>query len=813
MACTSAPRTPPAPTGVRDRTSTDAALLCPQRVPTVDAASRERADDELETAEELLLNGAPALARTAAKHSAEIWPRAEAFGVLSMVHEALFDARLATRYRDCAIALAGGDARSAVPQLTILPPERVEAMAVSANGRVLVLVDWRGHAGVLGLTGLGDFDSLEAPSSAHAAAVAPTGERIFFANRSGTLVAYSRGSARVDVKRELGSAGMGTMAVGHHGRRLFLVYGSFLHVLDAVTLTDAVPRVPLGVSASEVDFLAVAPDEASFAIATTARDVRVGRVDAPPGADESATKVVYKHANYVTALAFDGELVVSCRMDGTCAGTSADGKAVFERPLQGAEAYSGTAKTAAIDREGITILDEGRAFEGPLLRFWSLDGKDRAAALPIRSSSEEGAPRLAILASKAVLSRGRAIVLEASLVDEPVSLAVVDVATGVARRRIHSAAPVHKLAITSDARMIAVANRTSHTVLWSTLGEARAFDRGGHERSDGVFGVAMDAKGTRVASLSTARTIVWDPLVGRKVRELPGGSTVAFGPDGDRIAIAREKAIQIEEGPTMAVNRPVSWLTFSSDGKRLVSFEPPLVNVFGADSGKLLHTLGPSGDAGSKRSTARKASEFEDPPVALAYAANVDIVCGIGQRGKLWAWNTATGESVSTPKSPGVGNANALAVTPDGRRWAIGDSRGLVLVIGGEQVEAIQAHDGSVRTLAISEDGLRIVSGGDEGSVQIHDARAGKRLLRLFSGSPKPLAASLLPTPEFIVWESARSPRRELAWLSLDEAGQVDGTLAAGRWLRWRTPNAVLPGPLLWSTRESPGQLERVLRR
>ena len=104
-------------------------------------------------------------------------------------------------------------------------------------------------------------------------------------------------------------------------------------------------------------------------------------------------------------------------------------------------------------------------------------------------------------------------------------------------------------------------------------------------------------------------------------------------------------------------------------------------------------------------------------------------------------WNATTGQRVVVlDEAPPTGeftyglHRRSVLFNPDGRRIALGTSRGSVLVSDadtGRMLTTMEGHDSAVIALAFSPDGSRIVSGSDDSTARIWDVDSGQLVAEL----------------------------------------------------------------------------------
>ena len=97
------------------------------------------------------------------------------------------------------------------------------------------------------------------------------------------------------------------------------------------------------------------------------------------------------------------------------------------------------------------------------------------------------------------------------------------------------------------------------------------------------------------------------------------------------------------------------------------------------------------------------------------------------------------------------GPVRSVAVTADGARAVSGGGDGTVRVwdlATGQQQAKLTGHDGPVRSVAVTADGARAVSGGDDGTVRVWDLATGKEVA-CWTGDHAVIACTALPGQPF----------------------------------------------------------------
>jgi WD40 repeat protein/serine/threonine protein kinase/tetratricopeptide (TPR) repeat protein len=224
-----------------------------------------------------------------------------------------------------------------------------------------------------------------------------------------------------------------------------------------------------------------------------------------------------------------------------------------------------------------------------------------------------------------------------------------------------------------------------------------------------VNSIAFSPDGSRIATISSSpilgamvgtnlqrRVELWDRKTGRQEYKLegqdPAGYSVAFSPDGSRIAIG-------------------GW--------------QPQVEVRNAKDGGVLWTKSDQRDQFGVMSLAFTP---DGNSLAVAYGFySGDTVSPVK------VYEAVTGRETFSFQGPKGGN-NDLAIHPDGRRLAVA-GEGLVEVwdlASRKKVQRLPGHAKWVYALAYSPDGKWLASGSWDGTIKLRDAATGEERLTLF---------------------------------------------------------------------------------
>ncbi|HEX3545780.1 MAG TPA: TIR domain-containing protein [Mycobacterium sp.] len=215
--------------------------------------------------------------------------------------------------------------------------------------------------------------------------------------------------------------------------------------------------------------------------------------------------------------------------------------------------------------------------------------------------------------------------------------------------------------------------------------------------------------------------------------------------------------MRIDTNTIIQADAPIMDVTFSSDGKRIVSGSADhTVRVWDTNTGQ---PVGPpmmqntavtdaalsadgsdvafvSADDSVRVWNAATGQPLEQPMVQNTAITSVDLsnngqlVASGGTNGTVRVWNATTAAPITAPMSGQASAITTVAFSDDGHRVAAGDADGTLQIwnadTGQPVAPPVKGHIGAVTTVAFSDDGQRVVSGGNDHTLRMWNAATGQ---------------------------------------------------------------------------------------
>ena len=311
---------------------------------------------------------------------------------------------------------------------------------------------------------------------------------------------------------------------------------------------------------------------------------------------------------------------------------------------------------------------------------------------------------------------------------------------------------VNSVAYSPDGRWIATGSDDGAIRVWSAKSGAKWAEWVALYQNNGVNSVVFSPNGRRIAS--DLADLAWSAEAGGQLDVIDEGGSpesgavarkanVAFSPDGRWIAEGSgDGTIRVRDAAT-GTERPilrgqkgwVSSIAFSPDGKRIAVARngDRAVRICDAGSGTKVVVLRASGD------------EIR----GMRYSPDGRRIAGGSDAGMVDVWDAETGEPFAAlPGHARVVNVNSVAFSPNGRHIASGSNDKTIRVWNIDsqsEIAVLRGHEAPVRSVSFSQDGRLIVSGSDDHTVRVWLAQSNTEVAKLqgHKGSVNAAAFSL----------------------------------------------------------------------
>ena len=476
---------------------------------------------------------------------------------------------------------------------------RLSDAVFSPDGRRLLTSSWDFTAKLIDAQNGAELSTLRGDGSVSFAIFNPGGDRIIVGSGPGTVQVFDAES-RKELTRFSQDTANRAVAFSRDGERLAVGNGESAQVFDAGTWKE----VWRFASSDRVSVLAFSPDSRRLVIGSG----RTVFVLEPPN-DKVISSL--EHDSAVTSAAFspDGRKIVSTSMDGTARISDArDGREILR------VIHQGPVYTGAFDPDGQRIAT---ASEDQTARVSDIRGHELARldhqdlvqmvafspdARHIITASSDRTAVVADAQTGAALARfvhdGNVLHVAlspdgrlAATASADGTARVFDLATKAEVARITHELPVVQVEFSPDSRYIVTASKDKTTrILDARTGQERV--RLTHR--DAVRMAAFSPDGRRILSASDDQSCVEaDAQSGKEIVRLTGSFYgAAFSPDGTRIAtIGGDKLSRVFDAASgrelvrIEHTNQGRLITFSPDGRRILSIEGGTALVSDAETG------------------------------------------------------------------------------------------------------------------------------------------------------------------------------------------------------------------------------------
>ena len=304
-----------------------------------------------------------------------------------------------------------------------------------------------------------------------------------------------------------------------------------------------------------------------------------------------------------------------------------------------------------------------------------------------------------------------------------------DVATGrESPAALGTPLTVQAIAVSADGRLIATGGQEGAVKVRDLTGGKD--QRGSRQFGDTIASLAFGADGQALAVSAGREVWVRDSgrakdlgLTSLKARHPGGATSVAFSPNGVRVASCGEDAqVKVCDART---GRVVAELTGPARRYSAVAFSPYGASLLATGHDGAVYTW----KVGRQQLGPVFQVQASEAPHA-AFSPDGRHVATASKDGRVQVWDAATGEQAAGEMRQAA-SVWGVCFSPDGRRLATAGSDGIVrlwAVAGGREEHSLRGHLTHVQSVAFQPGGRFLASASTDETVRLWDVDSGREV-------------------------------------------------------------------------------------